>query len=117
MSARVLAQSINISDVGSSDPSVRAMWTSMKSLFPHTNLGSTALHFFALRIINFILLMIGSVAVAVIIYSAIRIIISRGENVDEPKKALMYAALGLALAVVADIVIAFAIMVITAAAS
>ena len=103
--ASAAATNIHISDIGSRDPAVQAMWSKIANIFPYVNIGSGAVSLLGSKLVDFILLMIGSIAVAVILFSALRIIASRGEDIEEPKKALLYAVLGLVLAVLADVIV------------
>ena len=105
--------------VGASNPGVRSMWATVCTVFPFCGVGVNAPVLVSLKIIGFLLTMIGGACVAVLVYAGIRITISRGneEGLSEGKKVAMYALLGLALATVADAVVFYAIYLVNLAAT
>ena len=69
----------------------------------------------ALKVTQFITKMIGGAASLVLLYAAIKVILSQGkdEGISEGKKIAMYALLGVVLAILSDRVIAFVIDQVT----
>jgi|GEM_PF-1380643 hypothetical protein len=114
------AHAVTIDTAGTAlGPGVATMWAMICSTLPFCSVGTGAPALLALKVTSLLLRLIGGVAVGVIIYAGIRLIIARGgeEGRTEAKKIVMYAVLGLILALVADALITYAILVITAAAS
>lgn len=108
-----------LTGVGSADPGVAAMWSEICSVMPFCTVGTSAPLLVTLKLTGVILLFIGAAAVAMFIYAGIRIIISRGneEGLGEAKKIAMYAALGIALAILADAIVYYAIGLVNLAAT
>lgn len=107
-----------LTSIGTASPGVSGMWEAVCSTVPFCGVGRNAPLVLGLKIINFLLMMIGGTAVAVIIYAGIKLIISRGndEGLTEAKKIAGYAAAGLILATVADAVVNYAIYLVNIAA-
>ncbi len=113
-----IAHASSIEQLGSGSPGIDAMWAALQSNFPHTDVGSGGLALVALSITNFILRMIGALAVLIIIYAGIRMIISHGseEGFTEAKKILTYTVLGLILVLCADAIVTYVMTVLMSAA-
>ena len=105
--------------VGSANPGVVTMWNEICSVMPFCDIGTAAPVMIGLKLTFSILLFIGGAAVAVLIYAAIRIIISRGneEGLTEAKKVAIYAGLGIVLAILADAIVLYAIGLVNMAAA
>ena len=94
---------------GTPNPSVMMMWIKICTILPFCSVGPHAPLFFRDKIINFIFLAIGGVAVCMIIYGGIKLILSQGseEALTEARKIILYAAVGLALALIGATVMAY----------
>lgn len=108
-----------LTGVGSANTGVAAMWLEICSVMPFCAVGTNAPLLVGLKLSFAILMFIGGAAVAVLIYAGIRIIISRGndEGLSEAKKIATYAVLGIALAILADAIVLYAIGLVNLAAS
>ena len=91
----------------------------MMPTVPFCSVGTGAPALLFLKISGFLLMMIGGVAVAALIYAGIKIILSRGqdEGMSEGKKIAMYALLGLVLAIIADALVLYVVQLVNVAAS
>jgi hypothetical protein len=109
-----VAVASNIEKLGQGAPGISEMWGSIKSTFPHTNIGGGGVTFIALRISNIILQMVGGIAVAVLVYGGIRMVMSRGndEGFNEAKKIVIYTVIGLILVIGSDAIINYAMALI-----
>ena len=107
-------QAAAIEQLGSGAPGIDAMWGELKGIFPHTDIGSGGLAFVVLMMTNFILRFIGGVAVLMIVYAGIRMIMSvADENAHtEAKKIVMFASIGLILAIGADAIVLYVMNVV-----
>lgn len=103
------AHAVTLEQIGSAGPGVSQMWNTIIGTFPHTSAGNGALALIALRIISFVLSLIGGAATAVMIYAGIKMVMSRGqdEGLSEAKKIALYALLGVILALLADVIVFF----------
>ncbi len=112
------AYAMSIDNFGTANAGVSSMWADICSTVPFCDIGNTAPTVLGLKIVNFILQMIGGVAVAVLIYAGIKMIISHGndEGLSDAKKISLYAGLGLIFAMIADAVVQYGINIIEAAA-
>ena len=111
------ALATNVETLGSGAPGIDEMWSMMKETFPHTDVGADGLSFVALRITDIILRTIGGLAVAMIMYGGIKMIAQSEEGFGEAKKIVLYAVMGLILAIVADAVVIYAQVLINAASA
>jgi hypothetical protein len=107
----------NIETLGQGAPGITEMWGIVKATFPHTNEGSNGVPFLSLKIADFILKIIGAVAVIMIIYGGLRMIFTGEEGLNEAKKIVLYAVLGLIAALCAQAAVTFALQVVGAAAA
>lgn len=107
----------NLEKIGATGPGVSGMWQSICSVML-CNGGKTTAVVFAGIIVKFLVDLIGGVAAAVVLYGAIRMIMSQGkdEAFAEGRKIIIYALLGVALAMISDLVIQYAISVLQQAA-
>ncbi|MBI3332069.1 hypothetical protein HYZ99_03885 [Candidatus Peregrinibacteria bacterium] len=107
-----------ISQLGSSNSGVSAMWSSICAVMPCSG-GKSTPALIAASVVKFLVDMIGGVAAAVLLYAAIKIIMSQGkdEGISEGKKIAMYALLGVVLAIISDGVISYLISVLQNAAA
>ena len=111
------ARAAVIERLGAGAPGINGMWADLKSMFPHTDMGTFGLNFVILMFTNLILRFIGSVAVLMIIYGGIRMTMTvADENAHgEAKKIVMYACLGLILTIGADGIVMYVMTVVRAA--
>lgn len=107
----------NIKTLGSGAPGIDQMWGIVKNTFPHTDEGSNGVPFLALMVADFILKIIGALAVLMIIYGGLKMIFTAEEGLNEAKKILLYAVLGLIAALCAQAAVTFAMQVINAASA
>ena len=107
----------NIKTLGSGAPGIDQMWAIVKNTFPHNEQGSNGVPFLALMVAQFILNIIGALAVLMIIYGGIKMIFTGEEGLNEAKKILLYAVLGLIAALCAQAAVTFAMQVINAASA
>ncbi len=107
----------NVEDLGSGSPGIDVMWSEIMSVFPHTNIGANGLIFVILRIVQFILLSIGGLAVVMLIYAGIKIITGGENGLGEGKKIAMYAIGGIIAAMCADAIVVYAQVLILDAGS
>lgn len=101
------AHAVVLQTAGSSNPGVQSMWTTICQTMPFCGVGLLAPGFFGAKLVRFILSIIGGTAVVVIIYGGIKMLLSQGseEALTEARKIVMYAAAGLILALLANVVI------------
>ena len=112
------AMASTIEQLGSGAPGIDAMWTDLKTLFPHTEYGSGGLAFLTLLVTNIILRFIGGIAVLLIIYGGIRMMMTvADENAHgEAKKIVMYACLGLVFVMATDAIVMYFLRLVQLAA-
>ncbi len=105
-----------IEQVGRGD-GIDAMWSQITSIFPHIE--GNGVYFITGQIINFVLLMIGGVAVVVIIYAGLQMVLgpTGDSRLADAKKMIMYAVVGLILALLGDVVMGFVLSFLNGAAS
>ncbi len=96
---------------------VSQMCDDIRATFPYTG-GGNGVVFVAIRITNYLLFMIGGVAVAVIVYAGLQMVLSDGNDgkVEDAKKTVLYAAIGLVLAILADVVVLYVAGVVSGVA-
>jgi hypothetical protein len=106
---RPIAHAAGVEDVGGGISSLPAMWDMMTLYLPYRTIGSRGLGPTTVTniVINTVLGIIGAVAVLVIIFAAIQLATSAGneEAVTKAKKIILYAAIGLILAVLANTIV------------
>lgn len=105
-----------IEQLGINSPGISDMWSQVRSVFPHTDLGAFGFNFVMLSVINFILNTISALAVVMIIYGGIKLTTGSEEALGEAKKVVTYALLGLVAAMTADAIVLYTMYVIKAAA-
>lgn len=93
-----------VEQLGANAPGVGSMWNSIKSIFPHSDLGAGAPLFFMARIGRFVLALIGGTAICSIVYAGIIVTTSSGDEgkFAEAKTIITYALGGMVLAILAD---------------
>jgi hypothetical protein len=93
--------------VNNPGPGTQTMWQQICQTLPFCAVGKNAPMFVATKVGSFIAEVIGGAAVLVILYAAIRLVSARGgeEGVSESKKILLYAVIGLILAIISDAVV------------
>jgi len=85
------------------------MWGAICSVLPYCATGANAPIVFATRVTQFVLMLVGGVAVCAIVYAGIKMMIEQGNDsaVAEAKKIVLYAAAGLVLAIMASTIIGY----------
>lgn len=103
------ALALQLDYVGSADPSVNAMWSQIKTIFPNTSAGQCGMWVLLIKGGVFILEVIGGAAVVVIVYGGIKMATSGGDEskFGEGKKIATYALIGVALAVMTDVIMRY----------
>lgn len=103
-----------IEQLGQGSPGIAAMWMDLKTIFPHTDYGSSGFAFIVLLITNIILRFIGGAAVLMIVYGGIRMTMTvADENAHgEAKKIVLYACLGLVLVIATDAIVLYVMRVV-----
>lgn len=101
-----------LEQIGTAGQGVAAMWSQIcSSLFCTFGglSGDQTVFALARKVTNFTSMVIGGAAVAVVIYAGIRMIAAQGKDdqIAEARKMIIYALVGLALAIIAPAVIAF----------
>lgn len=101
-----------LEQIGTAGPGVGGMWSQIcGSLFCTFGGSSGDQTVFALarKVTNFTSMVIGGAAVVVVVYGGIRMITAQGKDdqIAEARKMIIYALVGLALAIIAPAVIAF----------
>lgn len=112
-----VAHAVTLDTAGSADVHIFGMWQSICSTLPFCYVGLDAPRLFACKIARFIFGSISGVGVCVVIYAALRIVFAQGEEsgIDEAKKMIFYAAVGIALSMMAFAIVPFISIVISAA--
>ncbi len=97
---------------GGPNMGVISMWTTICSTLPFCNVGAAAPVFFLGKVIRFIFLAIGGVAVCVIIYAGLTLVTSQGNDEvwTEAKKIIAYALGGIVLAILGNAVVTYVIV-------
>lgn len=108
-----------LSDLGSDDPSIAQMWSTIKAggFFAFTNAGNKLLQLLLLKISSIVLSLIGGTAVCVLIYAGIRLMLTGEEGKAEAKKTITYALIAVVLAISADAIVAYVIGLVKFAAT
>ena len=114
----VVSASIGVEDLGGSTDGVGHMWDSINKYLPDSHrgagggAGANGVLIITGIVISTIMWAIGSAAVVVILYAAIRIVTSAG-NEETVRKAwkemILYACLGLIFAILSDVIVNYII--------
>jgi hypothetical protein len=112
------AFAVTLEQLGASNGGVSAMWGEIKSIFPHTDWGSQGPVLLMLKVVAFVLTLIGGAAVAVIVFGGIRMtmFVLDENGVAETKKMVMYALIGVVLAIASNAIILYVERLVSAAA-
>jgi|GEM_PF-1757392 hypothetical protein len=106
---------MSVSDIGGSNGGISAMWVGIMTYMAHP--GSTdGIGVITGIIVNTVLLMIGSAAVAVILFASIKLITSGGndESVRKAwKEMIFYAVLGLLFAILSETIMNYVISIVS----
>ncbi len=107
--AVVLENAGTWSNTGAPNVGVMMMWAKICTILPFCSLGPAAPAFFIAKVLNFIFLAIGGVAVCMIIYAGIKLVVSQGsdEALTDARKIVLYAVGGIALALLGATVMAY----------
>lgn len=106
-----------LEQLGAGSPGISEMWDQIKATFPFTDVGAGGLNFVGLKIIHFVLMTSGGVAVLMILYAGFKMVVaSSEEGFGEAKKILLYTSIGLVAISLGDVVIAYAISLLQQAA-
>lgn len=99
---------------GAAHPAVTGMWAQICAVLPFCDVGAGAFMLFASKIAAFVLAVTGVLAVTVLLYAAIKIIASQGneEGVNEAKKIATWALGGVILAITGQAVVQYFINVV-----
>lgn len=95
---------------GQPNPAVEGMWNKICSTLPFCDTaGPQAFVTFTQKLITFVLSTIGVAAVSVLIYAAIKIIMSQGndDGITEAKKIAMWALGGVILAILGNTIVLY----------
>ncbi len=107
--AVVLENAGSWTSTGMPNPGIQSMWIRICNTLPFCGVGPAAPAFFVTKVINFVLYCISGIAVAMIVYGAIKMVISQGneEALGETRKIVTYALVGLILALLARAIMAY----------
>jgi hypothetical protein len=109
-----------LNTVGSGGAGVDDMWTTICNTFPAAfcNLGANAPEYIAGIVVDFVFAVIVGIGVLVIIFAGLRLIFAAGneEATADAKKIITYALLGIVLALMAEAIKTFVIVVVERAA-
>jgi len=105
----------NLDRIGSTDPSVNAMWAIIRNIFPYSNVGAAFPALILAKVVAFVLMLIGGTAVCVMIYAGIELITGGEEKKAEAKKTVTYALLGIVFALLADVIVLYVISLLNLA--
>lgn len=107
--AVVLENAGSWSPSGAPNPGVQMMWARICRTLPFCGVGPAAPAFFVGKVIRFIFLAIGGIAVLMIIYAGIKLIIAQGsdEALTEARKIVLYAAAGIVLSIIGNALIVY----------
>lgn len=111
------ASAMGLSDIGAGFMS--GMWTDVCTILPYCGQGASGVAIVTGIMIKTVLWLIGSGAVLIILFAAVRIVASGGndEMVSKGKKMILYAVLGLLFAVLASIIVNFVFSFVSGVAS
>lgn len=98
------AEAVVLNQAGQQNPGVQSMWRTICQTLPFCNVGFNAPGLFVAKLIAFIFSIFGGVAVLVIIYAGIKMLLSQGndEALTDARKIILYAAVGIILALLAN---------------
>ena len=108
-----VAHAVEFDKLGSGNAGVAKMWEMIRAQFAlNGKTPAEAVEFFTLRITVFAFSIIGALAVGLIMYAGIRMIIGGEEGLSESKKIIQTTLIGLVLALVAGVAIAFIVSIL-----
>ena len=92
---------------GGSNPSINQMWNDATSMLPYRGLGGQGVQLVVGLIVNTVTWFIGVSAVIIILVAALYMVTGAGneEKIGKGKKLILYAAVGLILAVLTNAII------------
>lgn len=97
-------------------PGVQQMCDDITSTFPHIN-AMNGVVYVSMVIANYLLILIGAAAVAVIVYAGLILVMDGSEGkIDGAKKMVTYAIIGLVLAILADVLVQYVLGLVSAIA-
>lgn len=102
---RVMAGALDTAGRGA--PGVDSMWSTIRSQFLSGMRPLDAVEYFTGRVTLFAFSIIGALGVGLIMYAGIKMMIGGEEGIADAKKIIQYALIGLALAMVSGVAIAF----------
>lgn len=109
------AHAVTLNQTGTAvNDSIAQMWLTICNTLPFCGVGIDAPRLFACKIGRFIFGSLSGVAVGIVIYAAIRMMLSEGDEsaIAESKKMIAYAAGGMVLSMVAWALVPFVASVI-----
>ncbi|MBT3835074.1 hypothetical protein HOF56_02385 [Candidatus Peribacteria bacterium] len=109
------AIAVSLSDIGNTNAGIAAMWTGIMTYMAHPG-DPDGIGTITGIVIGTVLLMIGSAAVAVILYASIKLITSGGndETVRKAwKEMIFYAVLGLLFAILSETIMNYVISLVS----
>ena len=98
-------EAASLQNLGSSNPGVSSMWSSICSTLPFCGLSAATLPgFIATRVIMIVQSIITSVAIIMIIWASVQLSTSQLDDskIEEAKKIIMYALIGIVLSMIAS---------------
>lgn len=113
-----LAAHATIEQLAADAPGISGMWGDIGKIFPHTGFGASGFAYVLVTMIDIILRFIGGLAVLMIIFGGIRMMMTVADenSHSEAKKIVMYACLGLILAIMGDGIISYVVSLVGSAA-
>ena len=111
------ASAMGLADIGAGF--MTGMWIDVCTILPYCGQGATGVALVTGIIIQTVLWLIGSAAVLIILYAAVRIVASGGndEMLSKGKKMIFYAVLGLLFAVLTSAIVNFVFAFVAGIAS
>jgi hypothetical protein len=106
-----LASARTLENAGSGNPAIQRMWIAICSILTCSlPSGDSLLVALVNALVSFLFPLISVVATCLIIYAGITIVISNGseDKIGEAKKIIMYACVGVVLALMTDAILRFA---------
>ena len=106
------ARADELDQIGRDDPAIVEMWNIIKGIFPHTDGGAAFPVLILMKVIGFLLWMVGGTAVCIVIYAGIRLILTLGteEEFQKTKSLILRALLGLFVILVSYVIVRFVIV-------
>ncbi|MDB4978621.1 MAG: hypothetical protein JWM56_807 [Candidatus Peribacteria bacterium] len=111
-----VAHAAFLDSIGTSAPGISAMWAQLKATFPFTGSGNGVV-IITSKIASFVLFIIATVAVLALMYAGFQMVTAAGEEskLGDAKKTATYAILGVILASIAELAVAYVAKLVTAA--